>query len=147
MRIQFSENLISDEGFIYFVENSDKFINLFDIFIEQNKITNKGLKALSNERLNFMFYKRIGLSENLIDDEGYEYFFSKGENYPNLLQIKFDGNPNNYNKLMTCRSLETFAKNIYSFKQLREVHFLNNSIKDYGLKKFTDKLHVLDLLT
>lgn len=47
---------------------------------------------------------------------------------------------------MTCKSLETFANNIYSFKQLRVVHFLNNSIKDYGLKKFTDKLDVLNLL-
>lgn len=105
------------------------------------------MKALSNEQLDFVFYKRIRLSENFIDDEGYECFFSKGKNHPNLLQIKFDGNPNNYKRLMTCKSLETFANNILFFKQLKEVHFLNNSIKDYGLKKFADNIHELNKLT
>lgn len=48
---------------------------------------------------------------------------------------------------MTCKSLETFANNILSFKQLKEVHFLNNLIKDQGLKKFADKICELDKLT
>ena len=45
------------------------------MFLEQNKITSKGLIALSNERYDIIFYKRIRLSENSIDDEGYKYFF------------------------------------------------------------------------
>lgn len=47
MRIDFSENQITDDGFIYFVKNCHKFEKLFDIFFEKNKITNHGLKALS----------------------------------------------------------------------------------------------------
>lgn len=78
---------------------------MFDIFFNQNKITNRGLEALSQEKMNFQFYKRIHLSENLIDDDGYESFFSKGCNYPNLLQIQFDGNPKVHKPLMTCKSL------------------------------------------
>lgn len=47
MRIDFSENQITDEGLIYFVQHSHKFEKLFDIFFDQNKITNHGFKALS----------------------------------------------------------------------------------------------------
>jgi hypothetical protein len=47
MRINFSSNQITDEGFIHFVNNSHKFKKLFDIFFKQNRITNLGFKALS----------------------------------------------------------------------------------------------------